>query len=294
MAADLLLWDRVLEQMPAAKPPSLLLSGLSCLCLTLTLTFQCEEHAFTSLLQVTLLPISLVLIVLGRKLALRKPTRWQQVVLLDQCISAVFTTPALLFILLHALALTDPFYCYLSLLSVSTPSLLATWEHRNLGLSPETSYTLLACLAELALAVTWMCGSVVSGSAVALGLATLSAWTLPAMMARVMSFTQSLRPLKELFPALMVLIVMSFYALLGEGQESTWVILVSSASVLGTTEVKLLREQAWPTFGLLIYSGLALNTYLLGPLAGDIYWWGVAAQIGEELYCLIRVVKEAH
>jgi hypothetical protein len=153
---------------------------------------------------------------------------------------------------------------------------------------------LLACLAELALAVTWMCGSVVSGSAVALGLATLSAWTLPAMMARVMSFTQSLRPLKELFPALMVLIVMSFYALLGEGQESTWVILVSSASVLGTAEVKLLREQAWPTFGLLIYSGLALNTYLLGPLADDIYWWGVAVQIGEELYYLMKVAKEAH
>jgi len=291
MAAELLIWDRVLERMPGARPLPLLLSGLTSLCLTVFITFQCDSNPWTSLLQAALLATSLTLTTLSRKLILRKPSRWPGLVLLDQCISAVFTVPALLCILLEALPLTDTFYCYLSFLSVSTPSLFYTWEHRYLELSPVPSSAFLVCLVETALLTPCLWDS---GNAVALGLATLSAWTLPAMMARVMSFTQSLRPLKDLFPALLVLLGMSYYALLGEGQENRWAILVSSASVLGTTEVKLLGGQGWPALSLVIYTGLAVSTYLQGPLLPEVYWWGAALQVGEELYCLQRTVRKAN
>lgn len=291
MAAELLIWDPILERISSAKPLPLLLSGLITLCLTLIVTFQCDSNPWTSLFQATFLATGLTLTTLSRKLVLRKPKRWPGLVVLDQCVSAIFTVPALLFLLLQALPLSDPFYSYLSLLSVSTPSLFSSWEHRYLGLSPEPSSSFLALLVAIALFTSWLSDS---GSAVALGLATLSAWTLPAMMARVMSFTQSLRPLKDLFPALLVLLVMSYYALLGEGQENRWALLVSSAGVLGLTEVKVLAGQGWPVLSLVIYSGLAVSTYLQGPLLPSVYWWGVALQVGEELYCLQWTIRKAN
>ena len=112
------------------------------------------------------------------------------------------------------------------------------------------------------------------------------------MMARVMSYTKSLRPLIDLFPVLIVLISLSYLAFSESGNERLDVILVSSGCVLGTAEVRMIGNQSWLSVGLLVYVSLVLWGCVFEEVALEVYWWGVSVQVVEEVYCVRKVVTQ--